>query len=139
MATTTTTGTQPLIAFTLPSTREAVGIARCHVRAALDYHGLGDYADDAETITSELVTNAIEHAVTDNSPKIGLALVRSADSTSVAVVVTDPSRHPPIKRDPERGAEHGRGLHIVEALSARWGWHPEECGKAVFAILNRGE
>jgi len=61
MAATTTTGTQPLIAFTLPSSPEAAGIARCHVRAALDYHGLGDYADDAETITSELVTNAIEH------------------------------------------------------------------------------
>ena len=131
---TTATSTQPLIAFVMPSSPESAGIARCHVRAALDYHGLGNYADDAETITSELVTNAIEHAATDSAQKIGLALVRSGDSTSIAVVVTDPSPHPPVKREPARG-ECGRGPQIVEALSTRWGWHPEDCGKAVFAIL----
>ena len=114
-------------------------IACCHVRAALDYHGLGHWADDAETITSELVTNALEHAATDDTQKIGLALVRTGDSTSVAVVVTDPSPHAPIKRGPPSSAECGRGVQIVEALSARWGWHPEEHGKAVFAILTREE
>jgi anti-sigma regulatory factor (Ser/Thr protein kinase) len=136
---TTTTSTQPLIAFVLPSSPEAAGIARCHVRAALDYRGLGDYAHDAETITSELVANAIEHATTDSAQRIGLALVRSGDSTWVAVVVTDPSPQPPVKRDPARGAERGRGLQIVEALSVGWGWHPEEHGQAVFAILTREE
>jgi hypothetical protein len=24
---------------------------------------------------------------------------------------------------------------IIEALSAHWGWHPEDGGKAIFAIL----
>jgi len=33
------------------------------------------------------------------------------------------------------GSERGRGLQIVGALSARWGWHPERGGKAIFAIL----
>ena len=56
---------------------------------------------------------------------------------AVAVVVTDPSPAPPVKRDPAADAEHGRGLHIVEALSARWGWRPQDPGKAVFAILTR--
>ena len=32
------------------------------VRAALGSRGLGEYADDAEIITSELVTNAVQHA-----------------------------------------------------------------------------
>jgi anti-sigma regulatory factor (Ser/Thr protein kinase) len=137
MATTTWAGTQLLIAFPLPNSPESAGIARCHVRAALNYHGLADYADDAQTITSELVTNAIQHATTDGAQKIGLALLRSGDSTSVAVVVTDPSSQPPVKRDPARGVERGRGLQIVEALSAHWGWHPEDEGKAVFAILTR--
>ena len=31
----------------------------------------------------------------------------------------------------------GRGLQIVAALSARWGWRPLDTGKAVFAILIR--
>ena len=34
-------------------------------------------------------------------------------------------------------AEHGRGLHVVEALSARWGWTPQDPGKAVFAIFTK--
>ena len=34
--------------------------------------------------------------------------------------------------------ERGRGLRIVEALSAHWGWYPEEGGKAIFAILAKG-
>ena len=42
---------------------------------------------------------------------------------------------PPVKRSP--APEHGRGLHVVEALSARWGWTPQDPGKAVFAILTR--
>ena len=50
-----------LIAFALPGIPESVPVARLHVRAALGYHGLGEYADDAEIITSELVTNAIQH------------------------------------------------------------------------------
>ena len=53
------------------------------------------------------------------------------------VVVTDPSPLPPVKLDPADDAEHGRGLHVVEALSARWGWTPQDPGKAVFAIFTR--
>jgi hypothetical protein len=41
-----------LIAFMLPSTPESVRIAQFHVRATLDFQGLGRYAEDAEIITS---------------------------------------------------------------------------------------
>jgi hypothetical protein len=51
-----------LIALTLPSTPDSARKARFYTRAALSYHELGDYAEDAETVTSELVTNAITHA-----------------------------------------------------------------------------
>jgi hypothetical protein len=49
-----------LIAFVLPSISESVRTARFHVRAALGFHGLDEYADDAEAIASELVTNAAD-------------------------------------------------------------------------------
>ena len=42
------TETTSLIAFTLPSTPYSVQMARFYVRAALSYHDLGDYAEDAE-------------------------------------------------------------------------------------------
>ena len=53
------------------------------------------------------------------------------------VAVSDSSPHGPIKRDTPSGGEQGRGLQIVEALSARWGWRPEDGGKVVFAVIAR--
>jgi hypothetical protein len=44
----------------------------------------------------------------------------------------------PIRRDTPTDSEQGRGLQIVEALSAYWGWHQQDGGKAVFAILAPG-
>jgi hypothetical protein len=38
-------------------------------------------------------------------------------------------------RETSAGGERGRGLQIVAALSAHWGWLSEEGGKAVFAVL----
>jgi hypothetical protein len=40
-------------------------------------------------------------------------------------------------RDTLPGSEQGRGLQIVQALSARLGWRQEDSGKAVFAVLAR--
>jgi anti-sigma regulatory factor (Ser/Thr protein kinase) len=131
---TTATQTTSLIAFTLPSTPCSVQIARFYIRAALTYHDLASYAEDAEAVTSELVTNAIEHA---GAPYFGLELMALTGSEAVAVIVTDPSPRPPVKRYPATDSEHGRGLTIVDALSASWGWRPRNPGKAVYAILTR--
>ena len=129
-----TTETASLIACTLPSTPHSVQLARSYVRATLAHHELGGYAEDAEMVISELVTNAIEHA---GGPTLGLEVIRVADSAAVAVIVTDSSPNPPVRREVSADSEHGRGLRIVSALSARWGWRPESPGKAVYAILTR--
>lgn len=126
--------TASLVAFTLPSSPYSVQMARFYVRAALSYHDLGDYADDAQTITSELVTNAVTHA---DASAVGLELTWLEGVRSLVIVVTDPCPLPPVKCDPVDDAVHWRGLHLVEALSARWGWRPQDPGKAVFAILTR--
>jgi hypothetical protein len=47
------TETTSLIAFTLPSTPYSVQMARFYIRAALTYHDLGNYSEDAETVTSD--------------------------------------------------------------------------------------
>lgn len=130
------TETTSLIAFTLPSTPHSVQMARFYVRAALRYHELGGYAEDAEMVTSELVTNAVKHA---GALKFGLEIMHMVDSGAVAVIVTDPSPYPPVKRNPSEDTERGRGLNIVEALSASWGWRLQDPGKAVYAILAREE
>lgn len=126
--------TTSLVAFRLPGTPYSVRMARFYVRASLGYYGLGDYGGDVEAVASELVSNAITHA---GARAIDLELMRVEDSGAVVVVVTDPCPLPPVKRDPTGDAEHGRGLHVIEALSARWGWTPQGSGKAVFAIFTR--
>jgi anti-sigma regulatory factor (Ser/Thr protein kinase) len=122
-----------LVAFTLPGTPYSVQMARFYVRAALGYHDLGDYAGNVETVTSELVSNAVVHA---GAQTFDLEL-RLEEAGAVVVVVTDSCPLPPVKRDPGGDAEHGRGLLVVEALSDRWGWTPHDSGKAVFAVFTR--
>jgi anti-sigma regulatory factor (Ser/Thr protein kinase) len=131
------TETDIMVAFVLRGDPEQVGITRCLVRAALEYRGLGVYADDAEAVASELVTNAIQHAATDVCDKVGVTLMGVWGGDAVAVVVTDPSPVPPVIRPATPASDHGRGLRIVEALSAHWSWNPEDDGKAVYAILTR--
>jgi len=126
------TETTSLVTFTLPGTPYSVRMARFYVRAALGYHDLANYAEDVEAVTSELVSNAIEHA---GALSFGLELLRLEDSRAVAVVVTDPCPQPPVKRRPVVDVERGRGLLVVEALSVRWGWTALNAGKAVFAIF----
>lgn len=125
----------PLITFVLLSIPESARIARWHVRAAFEYHGLGDYADDAQIIASELVTNAIQHTDADWTEKIGVSLMRVHNPEAIAIVVMDSSPYPPVKREVAADSERGRGLQIVEALSPHWEWVPEDGGKAVFAVL----
>jgi hypothetical protein len=90
--------------------------------------------NDSSSVNRELIANAVTHA-----PElvVTLALTWLERSRALGIVVTDPSPLPPVKRDPGKDSEHGRGLQIVEALSARWGWQPRDPGKAVYAILAR--
>jgi anti-sigma regulatory factor (Ser/Thr protein kinase) len=125
----------PLITFVLLSIPESARIARWHVRAAFEYHGLGDYAYDAQLIASELVTNAIRHAGANPAEEIGVSLLRVHNPESVAVIVMDSSPYPPVRREVSADSERGRGLQIVEALSPHWEWVPEDGGKTVFALL----
>jgi hypothetical protein len=64
-----------------------------------------------------------------------VTLVRGRNPEAVIVIVSDSSPKGPAMRETPAASERGRGLRIVEALSAHWGWYPEDGGKAIFAIL----
>jgi hypothetical protein len=51
--TATATQTTSLIAFTLPGTPCSVRMARFYVRAALRYHDLSEFGQDAVTVASD--------------------------------------------------------------------------------------
>jgi anti-sigma regulatory factor (Ser/Thr protein kinase) len=115
----------------------AVACARLHARQVLWEWGLSAIAEDAELLVSELITNAIQASPSAGPiPPVGLWL--SSDRSRLLILVQDTSRYPP---EPADGAGHdderGRGLLIIEAISAKWGWDAEEdsSSKAVWALI----
>jgi hypothetical protein len=116
-------------------THETPRDARLYVTQLLtEWAAPTDLIDAAMLLTSELVTNAITHA---GGATIGLEVMHLGGSGAISVIVADASPRPPVMRAPDDNFEHWRGLNIVAALSARWGWTPQGTGKSVYAILAR--
>lgn len=117
----------------------AVPCARLHTNTVLHEWGIPELAGDAELIVSELVTNALK--ASQSLPEIRpFALCLRSDYRRLVVEVWDHSPREPRSAPPGRpggDAEGGRGLLVVEALSARWGF--ERTGystKVVWAELD---
>ncbi|WP_149182530.1 ATP-binding protein [Streptomyces sp. TRM49041] len=108
--------------FPLPHAPGAASITRRRVRAVLtDWRLSADVADDVLLLASELLTNALVHALPPATLRLSQVLVDGLGA--VRVEVTDagpatPAGQPAPGLDPD---EHGRGIGIVMALSARCG------------------
>ena len=114
----------------LPTGPTAPGEAREWSVKVLTRWSLSDLADDLQTVVTELVTNSLRAgARTINA----LIEWRWAGGV-VEVQVWDDAPGVPLLRQPDFVAETGRGLFIVDALSAAWGHHPgADGGKVVWA------
>ena len=98
----------------------AIPCARLHAVAVLHEWGLRGLAEDAALIVSELMTNAAEAAVLlPDRPPITLRLLVSEKSLVIEAWDRSPLDLEP--REPDPGAEGGRGLMVVAALADRWG------------------
>jgi anti-sigma regulatory factor (Ser/Thr protein kinase) len=115
----------------------AVPCARLHARQVLWEWHLADRADTVELLVSELVTNAIRACADLTAGVAALRLWLSSDHGRVAIQVWDPSPQRPTRRDADPQAEGGRGLLLVDSLSASWGsWQPPGSGgKVVWATV----
>jgi anti-sigma regulatory factor (Ser/Thr protein kinase) len=86
-----------------------------------------DDRDVVALLTSELVTNALRHG--EPPVRLRAALFGSA----VTVSVHDGSTLAPVPfEDTAWDASGGRGLHLVESLSDRWGVSMNGVGKRVW-------
>ncbi len=117
----------------------APGAARDFTHQILGSWGLLVLAEDAAVIVSELVTNALRHgvrsAIGPGHDRVELILLRRPGQMLCAV--TDPGAEPPVLAAPDLSAEAGRGLHVIEALAAAWGWTRLDArNKAVWAALS---
>lgn len=128
---------------------QGCGQAREFVRRTLDGWELDHCGPDAVTVVTELLANAVLHAVPHRPARrapagadaeiwLKLSLRRPGH---LVCAVTDPSDSPPVyPHTTDPFDEHGRGLRIIDALSEHWGWtrqHP--LGKTVWAMLPTAE
>ncbi|MGW8988732.1 ATP-binding protein [Streptomyces zhihengii] len=86
-------------------------------------------ADDVVLIVSELVTNAVRYGT---EPGDALRATLTAEPRRVRIEVQDPCRRHPRTRPTSDERGRGRGLHLVEALAARWGTDDVPFGKVVW-------
>jgi len=117
----------------------AVPCARLHARQVLWGWGVGEQAETAELLVSELVTNGVK-ASRAMAPGLPVRLQLSSDKSAVLIEVWDGNPRPPAPRDAELTSEDGRGLFLVATLSERWNWHssPQHGGKVVWAVVAPG-
>ena len=107
--------------------------ARDFVCAHLLVHGLPTLVEDVRLVASELTTNAMQHARTPFS----LTLTR--EGHSVLLSVHDDSPVLPVLTTAGISEPRGRGLAIVDRLSAGWGIDvADDRSKAVWARFDTG-
>jgi anti-sigma regulatory factor (Ser/Thr protein kinase) len=124
----------------------AVPCARLHAKLILWEWGMQAIADAVELVVSELVTNALMASndlaiarfpgrAVCGVPPVGLWL--ACDRRKVLIEVWDASTDLPVCQDLEPETESGRGLQLVEALSADWGSYVSagRSGKMVWAVV----
>lgn len=120
-----------------PKSLEAPAQARAYVRELLAHDDEpldSDRLDDVLLIVSELVTNAYRYGT---EPDDSLLVAVLTTPERVRVEVHDPKRTPPRMRNESGARARGRGLHIVDELSVRWGTDDRPFGKAVWAEVCR--
>ncbi|MFG2141203.1 ATP-binding protein [Streptomyces sp. NPDC048650] len=133
-------GPNGFAACALSGSARTVADARRFTRATIESWQLcAGVAEDAATVVSELVTNALRYGTSDGG--LGdicpawLALTRQ--QATVLCAVSDSGTTAPVVREPDAFAESGRGLHIVGLLSDAWGWTPpDRLGKTVWATVS---
>jgi Histidine kinase-like ATPase domain len=129
---------------TLGALKTAPACARLHVNVVLHEWNLGQLVDAAVMVTSELVTNAIlasrgprQHVFPTRlgTPVVHLRLL--SDAVRLVIEVWDQVPEAPVMRQADAADESGRGLMLVEALSAQWGCGIAQGwpGKVVWAVI----
>jgi anti-sigma regulatory factor (Ser/Thr protein kinase) len=116
----------------------SVRAARDFTVATLHRWSAADRSYDIAIVVSELLTNALRHARPGSGagrPRRSIRLGLLQLGPGVLCAVADPSTAAPVLRPPGSLGETGRGLHIVCALSDRWGYISSGTGKVVWAMF----
>ena len=126
---------------TLSGQARSVRAARDFTVATLRRWCTTHSSQDITVVVSELVTNALRHALpepgllTGPPGQVHLGLLEYGPWLLCAVA--DPSQAAPVRRRSGSLAETGRGLQMIGALSDLWGYtEPGDAGKIVWAMFS---
>ena len=102
-------------------------MARSYVRRRWSHVADAEVMDAVALCVSELVTNALDHAV----PPYELRLGQSGNR--LRIEVADASAASPIVRQPSSRSLRGRGMFLVDCTATDWGVVNDDGGKTVWA------
>lgn len=108
----------------VPAVRHGV---RSHL-AALELPA--EVIEVAELLVSELMTNALRHG------RVPIRCLVTQAGPALRIEVFDGGNGAPSLRAAALDEESGRGLHLVEKLSSRWGWQATENGKCTWVEID---
>jgi len=131
----------PKLALRTPGTdARSVRASRDFTIATVNRWGAAERCDDIAVVVSELLTNALRHALPDAGrvpPRGSVRLALLQPGRSVICAVADPSPKSPAPRQSGVLCEGGRGLHVIGALADIWGCTPpSHAGKVVWALFS---
>ena len=115
----------------LPPAQRSVPAARHAVLEVLGAWAVEHYREDAALVSTELLTNVIDHAGSEASMLLELTLSDGCLTISVA----DSSAVHPVMRELCGDSPRGRGIQLVAAVADRWGCEDHHGGKRVWAQL----
>jgi anti-sigma regulatory factor (Ser/Thr protein kinase) len=119
--------------WTFPADPASVRRARWAVADALPADCAAQLAYDIVLLTSELVTNAVRHGTRRDEDQLVELILWPADG-HYWLAVSDPGDGRPAMGASGLDACRGRGLVLVDAVSAAWTVVPRRpCGKSVIA------
>jgi anti-sigma regulatory factor (Ser/Thr protein kinase) len=116
----------------VPDRPDSVPAARAFLTRLLDGWGVrAEVIDDASLLTSELMSNAVEHG----SGVVNLEI--EVKDGLLHVGVHDDGGEEPVVRDVSGSSTDGRGMWIVQSLAKNWGSESTEgaSGKTVWFEL----
>ncbi|CAJ64976.1 Putative regulator [Frankia alni ACN14a] len=127
----------------------AARAARSRARETIEsWHIDPETTDNAVLLVSELITNAVRASTTvaasldpsevprQERAMASVSLRISRMGSRLLLEVWDRDVRPPALQDQTPTAESGRGLFLVDALSAQWSWYrPVTGGKVVWVEL----
>jgi len=111
----------PEISTLLPVRAEAPAMARRFLTAFIAEELPSEMRENAELLTSEVVTNSVRHAGQSAEDGIGVELALSDDHLRVSVTDDGPGFEPDLDASPRERTMGGFGLALVDRISDRWG------------------